>query len=455
MCSSCGHSGKVQKHTKSGCVDCGTMVKCNNSYKEERALILNEISLRKRALLVPDFPKQELLDEYLVRKDLVPTKLDIQWKQPQIEKFIDFVERHLSWEPQYAFEKIFPLVTRWQLLHLPNISIENRLLIPDLFVPEQIKKIRNIRSVACYEIIWKTDHNVINRLKKYIAMSKENDETVEEILSELTSIETQNAVKECYPELVEAFENTRNGKKKKRTVKSKVQSDANSEGVVKNKPVKRRQRKTAKVPPSVENNRKIDEFINKDHCLSLEESFDRLSITPKRAKPLVERQGYREENIKLKRGPQFDKVLQLEKVNSKLNNTLDRMFNELSPTDFLSDIEDHDLNMSEIIDNICKERAFQFDIVEMSTDGSNSSKETPNFDTSSTRDLKPGECSVVADESINEFSDIDQSYVPLHKRIGAFSKNIGLRSINMKKNDRFTLGIDDLLNDTDEAELVL
>lgn len=56
--------------------------------REQRALILNEISLRKKALLVPDFPKQELIDEFLVRKDSVPTKLDIQWKQPQVDKFI-------------------------------------------------------------------------------------------------------------------------------------------------------------------------------------------------------------------------------------------------------------------------------------------------------------------------------------------------------------------------------
>lgn len=32
ICSSCGHNGKVQKHAKSGCVDCGTVIKCNNSY---------------------------------------------------------------------------------------------------------------------------------------------------------------------------------------------------------------------------------------------------------------------------------------------------------------------------------------------------------------------------------------------------------------------------------------
>lgn len=116
LCTSCGHSGKVQKHTKSGCVDCGTTVKCNDSFRyiftynnlilivlliivmynlsygilfrEKRMLLLNEIALRKKALRVEDFPNQELIDEFLIRKDPTPTKIDIQWKQPQINKFI-------------------------------------------------------------------------------------------------------------------------------------------------------------------------------------------------------------------------------------------------------------------------------------------------------------------------------------------------------------------------------
>ncbi|XP_046141266.1 flap endonuclease GEN [Osmia bicornis bicornis] len=453
VCSSCGHSGKVQKHTKSGCIDCGTVVKCNNSYKEQRALILNEISLRKKALLVPDFPKQELIDEFLVRKDSVPTKLDIQWKQPQVDKFIDFVERHLCWEPQYAFEKIFPLATRWQLLYLPNISIENRLSIPDLFIPEKIKKIRNIRSVACYEIIWKTDNAVIEKLKEYIALSKDNDASDTEILSELTSIEPQAAAKECYTELVEIFENTRNVKTKKRTAKNKAQNNVDSGGIIKNKATKRRQKKSEKAPISVENNRKIDEFIGKDRCLSLEESFGRMSITPKRSKPLIKEK--QEENIRIKRGPQFNKVLQIEKVNSKLNNTLDKMFNELSPDDFVSDNDDHDLNMSEIIDNICKERVFQFDVMEGTDVCKNKRSENFNAD-SSTKcyETEHTECNAVADESMNEFPSISESYVPLHERIGAFNGSNEFRNIHTKKND-FTLGINDLLNDTDadQAEL--
>lgn len=363
------------------------------------------------------------------------------------------MERHLCWEPQYAFEKIFPLATRWQVLYLPNISIENRLSIPDLFIPEKIKKIRNIRSVACYEIIWKTDHAVIERLKEYIALSKDNDVSDTEILSELTSIEPQNAAKECYAELVEIFENTINVKTKKRTAKNKAQNNVDSAGVIKNKATKRRQKKTGKAPISVENNRKIDEFIGKDRCLSLEESFGRMSITPKRSKLLVTEK--QEENIRTKRGPQFDKVLQIEKVNSKLNNTLDRMFNELSPDDFVSDNDDHDLNMTEIIDNICKERVFQFDVMEGARVCKNETSENFNAD-SNTKcyETEPTECNAVVDESINEFASISESYVPLHERIGAFRESNEFRNIHAKRND-FTLGISDLLNDTDadQAEL--
>lgn len=33
LCTSCGHRGKIQKHTKSGCSDCGTATKCNDDFR--------------------------------------------------------------------------------------------------------------------------------------------------------------------------------------------------------------------------------------------------------------------------------------------------------------------------------------------------------------------------------------------------------------------------------------
>ena len=56
----------------------------------------------------------------------------------------NFMNKYVCWEPQYAFEKIFTLITRWQLLHLPNLTLDERLSMTDLFIPDSIKKIRNI-----------------------------------------------------------------------------------------------------------------------------------------------------------------------------------------------------------------------------------------------------------------------------------------------------------------------
>lgn len=33
LCIACGHPGKLQKHTKSGCPDCGTIRKCNDDFR--------------------------------------------------------------------------------------------------------------------------------------------------------------------------------------------------------------------------------------------------------------------------------------------------------------------------------------------------------------------------------------------------------------------------------------
>ncbi|XP_043252508.1 flap endonuclease GEN [Colletes gigas] len=450
ICSSCGHSGRVQNHTKLGCVDCGTDKKCNDSYREKKALILNEIALRKKALLSKGFPNQELIDEFLVRKGPVPTRIDLQWKQPDTCKLIDFMEKHLSWEPQYAFEKVFPLATRWQLIHIPNISIENRLLNSDLFIPECIKKIRNIRSVASYEIIWQTKHDVIEKLKEYIALNEENIDNNVDCLSELTSIEPQSAVLKCYPELVEVFENAKSAKAKKRTVKKKARNDTNSESTEKNKTVKRRQKKMIEKSVNIEKNKKIDEFISVPEPLSLEESFGRMSITPKRSKK-VDNQ---EKNLIVKRGPQFDKVLQSEKVNSKLNNTLDRMFNELSPDDFVSDNDDQDLNMTKVIDNICSERrVFQFDM-KVYKDDINLNVEVEDFnmvDTEIDDKTTSDDCrkSIVnSDQFKDEFADISESYVPIYQRLLTRQGEKELQ-ISMDAKERFSLGFDNLMNDTD------
>lgn len=51
-------------------------------------LVSNELSIRKKSLLNNSFPNQELIDEFLIRKESVPSELDLKWKKPKIVQFV-------------------------------------------------------------------------------------------------------------------------------------------------------------------------------------------------------------------------------------------------------------------------------------------------------------------------------------------------------------------------------
>ncbi|XP_072759243.1 flap endonuclease GEN [Anoplolepis gracilipes] len=469
LCTACGHEGKLQKHKKSGCADCGTVKQCNDNFREKRALMLNEISLRRKALHDENFPNQELIEEFLNKKDLVPTKLDIEWKQPQVNLFVDFMEKHLCWEPQYAFEKIFTLTTRWQLLHLPNFTLNERLSMSNLFIPDQIKKIRNIRSIASYEIIWKKEHSVIEMLKECKEQIEPNDNDVEDSL--LTSIEPQDLVLKCYPELVETFENTRNVKTKKRTAnsrKKKITTNTEENDIRITDIPNSRQKKVKKKTLESKNNRKIEEFISKNCSMSLEESFENMAITPKRSKQ--ENSNANKLKIKnvpenvtmdikqIKRGPQFKRVLEMDKIDSKLNNTIDKIFNELSPDDFTSENEDNDLNVTNIIDNICSKQIFQFSVRNWKSMESTNQENTENFLEYKIDEFKSltnkEEYVHVEDEkqklneSDDEFGNISELYVPINQRIQKEEN----KKLQIKKS---SFAFENIMNETDNESIHL
>lgn len=96
------------------------------------------------------------------------------------------MERKVQWDASYAFAKIFPLMTRWQLINLIVLPAEVRLVQSNMFIPKQIKKIRNIRSIASYEILWIDKDNLLDGLILTSQDSeKENDEEDPANLSEL------------------------------------------------------------------------------------------------------------------------------------------------------------------------------------------------------------------------------------------------------------------------------
>lgn len=372
------------------------------------------------------------------------------------------MEKHLCWEPQYAFEKIFTLTTRWQLLHLPYFTLDERLSMSNLFIPDQIKKIRNIRSIASYEIIWKKEHSVLEMLKEYKEQIESDDNNdVEESL--LTSIEPQDLVLKCYPELVEAFESTRNVKTKKRTANSrrkKITTNAEENNIPITNIAKSRQKKGKKKILESKNNRKIEDFISSNRSISidLEESFENMTITPKRSKQEGILSNINKlkvnnmpENVvvdlkQIKCAPQFKRVLEMDKIDFKLNNTIDRMFNELSPDDFKSENEDNDLNVTNIIDNICSKRIFQFNVRNWQSMESTSQENVENLEykidefkflTNKEKYVCTKDENQKLDDSDDEFGNISELYVPINQRIQKEESKKPLQICNQIKKSSF------------------
>lgn len=444
LCTSCGHQGNVRVHARTGCVDCFTAKSCSDDYKEKRKMMLNEITLRKKALLHDGFPDQEIIDEYLVRKGPVPSSLDLKWQQPNLVKFIFFMEKKLGWEPDYSFEKFLPLITRWQLISLPEITLKKSisfmkysvgLPVTRLLFPDRIKKIRNIKSVASYEIIWTDSEGYLEGLVTLSAVkSIEEDEISEKPDSDerntteepLATIEPQNLVVNCYPELVEMFEEDKAAKKKSKNPKpraktkknensSEVESGSNTEKT--KKPAAKRERRKL---VDVVNTRKIDDYISKNAAAVLEDSFSKLEITPKR----------------LKRLPQIESIKRAEVV-SKLNNTLDRMFENLTVDDFAGE-DEGEFDMSEIIEEICGEKKQdRFISVSVNEGGCNRSEKNTSeelvtpasheaqrpHDAFNNQTNKVEPCEAEMHNETDEFADIE-NYVPLSERVTSLKQTL-------------------------------
>lgn len=88
VCVNCGHHGRVQAHAKAGCGQCRQKPGCDGSlWKEQRLAIKSELTLRRKALAVAEFPSQAIIDEFLCRPVNLP-KLDLKWRQPNLVKFL-------------------------------------------------------------------------------------------------------------------------------------------------------------------------------------------------------------------------------------------------------------------------------------------------------------------------------------------------------------------------------
>lgn len=323
-----------------------------------------------------------------------------------------------------------------------------------IMIPKKIKKIRNVKCVASYEIVWTDKDGILEGLTLGKTSDEENNIEIENESDELVSIEPQDAFSKCYPELVEEFESARLAKKKKPTKarKKKVSAEMNEdeeETMTKKKTAVRRPRKIA----AEKGNRKIDEFLQQ--VKDLEESFGAISIATKRSKPGDSLQ--LEKPIASgtpKRGPQFDKV-----IASLHNDTLGRMFDELTPDDFPSVLDNDDYDISDIIDRVCAQQGndFTFNLKSSSAPRIKDNEQQNNpinrpdefsqnlsNDENKSGQSSPNDAGIAkADETFDEF---DIVYVPLSERV-KLSKEIDRDKERPPAKTSFAF--DHLMNDSD------
>lgn len=209
----------------------------------------------------------------------------------------------------------------------------------------------------------------------------------------------------------------------------------------------RKKRGTSKTLTEVTNNRKILDFVtvDKQPPASLEESFSSMTITPKRPK--------RDEQLDnvipsaKKRGPQFDRVMTTERMDSILNGSLLAMFNQLTPEDFASDMDDDEDEMSLIIHEICGIKSDRLDVFVEYQENDVS----PNSPETSPKARHNVLSEMEQDVDVDEFDMFDKTYVPLDMRLGGEKRQSKNRRSLVYEEDeeRFSIGIDSLLNGTD------
>ncbi|XP_033752016.1 flap endonuclease GEN homolog 1-like [Pecten maximus] len=166
-----------------------------------------ESLVRKKALVVQDFPQVPVIDEFLTSRDKCPSAIK-SWKRPQIADLQKFALDKMEWVVEYTLEKVLPLVTLWDMTFIcKRTSSSER---SGLLQPARIVKSRTRQGVQCYEVEWhKPETDTISPQTVY------------------TTIETQDLFSKCYPHFVKQYDEQMAAKKTKG--KSRKKKDVEEE----------------------------------------------------------------------------------------------------------------------------------------------------------------------------------------------------------------------------------
>ncbi|KAF6202177.1 hypothetical protein GE061_004575 [Apolygus lucorum] len=136
-----------------------------------------ECSIRDKALKDDGFPYLEVIAEFTA--DPERPSFHYKWSKPSLPRFVAFAVKKLAWEDEYAVKKFLPLLGRW---HLTNGGHPCDFSIVSIVGNGQGKNANK------YKVAW----------DQY----------------DIVTAESKEMVAQCYSHLVEAFEESRNKKRK-------------------------------------------------------------------------------------------------------------------------------------------------------------------------------------------------------------------------------------------------
>lgn len=144
---------------------------------------------------------------------LAASMASIKWLKPvRIGALQSYMKTKLGWMDSYTFIKVFPLLTRFQILYRLNmleLDVSDTLSLSEttIFQPVGIKKVRVRQCKHYYEVEWKqhelpstqTLDEQMNNLSLIVVVDDDDEE-------KLITVEPADLFRHAYPEVVSNFE---------------------------------------------------------------------------------------------------------------------------------------------------------------------------------------------------------------------------------------------------------
>ncbi|CAF1008199.1 unnamed protein product [Rotaria sordida] len=225
-----------------------TILLRNNPQNKYEQKILNILKDNNKNIKHFDKIIKEYSSLELDNLPLITSIASIKWLKPvRLKQLQLYMKKKLDWIESYTFIKVFPLLTRFQILYHLNmleLDVNDILSLSDtiIFQPISIKRSRIRQSKQYYEVEWKQNNlsstkTVEDQMANLSLMVLDNDDEEDE--EKLITIEPADLFRHAYPDIVNTFEvPISKSKKPKKTTTTMTKVINDNKPIIKKKKLK-------------------------------------------------------------------------------------------------------------------------------------------------------------------------------------------------------------------------